>query len=44
METVEKPWAPVGLPIEEVAVTIKRAWHTVYLGMGSNMGDRQEYE
>lgn len=41
--TVKKPWAPVGLPIEEVAVTIKRAWHTVYLGMGSNMGDREEY-
>lgn len=41
--TVKKPWAPVGLPIEEVSVTINRAWHTVFLGMGSNMGDREEY-
>lgn len=41
--TVKKPWAPVGLPIEEVAVTIERAWHTVFLSLGSNMGDREEY-
>lgn len=41
--TIKKPWAPVGLPIEEVAVTIERAWHDVYLSLGSNMGDREEY-
>lgn len=41
--TVKKPWAPVGLPIEEVSVTIERGWHRVFLSMGSNMGDREEY-
>lgn len=41
--TVKKPWAPVGLPIEEVAVTIERGWHRVFLSLGSNMGDREAY-
>lgn len=41
--TIKKPWAPIGLPIEEVAVTIYRGWHSVILAMGSNMGDREEY-
>lgn len=41
--TVKKPWAPVGLPIEEVNVTIERGWHRAFLAMGSNMGDREAY-
>ena len=41
--TVKKPWAPVGLPIEEVNVTIERGWHRVFLSLGSNMGDREAY-
>lgn len=41
--TVKKPWAPIGLPLEEVAVTIERGWHTAFLSLGSNMGDREEY-
>lgn len=41
--TLKKPWAPVGLPIEEVAVTIERGWHNAYLSFGSNMGDREDY-
>lgn len=41
--TVKKPWAPVGLPIEEVAVTIERGWHRAFIALGSNMGDREEY-
>ncbi len=40
---VKKPWAPVHLPIETVSVTIERGWHTVYLSLGSNMGDREEH-
>lgn len=40
---LEKPWAPVRLPLDSVAVEIKRGWHTVYLGLGSNIGDRQQY-
>lgn len=40
---VKKPWAPVGLPLESVSVEIERGWHTVYIAMGSNMGDKQGY-
>lgn len=38
---VEKPWAPVLLPLETVSVSLTRQWHTVYLSLGSNMGDRK---
>lgn len=38
-----KPWAPVGLPLREVSVTIHRFWHTAYLGLGSNLGNRKQY-
>ncbi len=41
--TVKKPWAPIGLPVECVGITISRRWHTVYLSIGSNMGDRKKY-
>lgn len=36
---IKKPWAPVMLPLETVAVSVRRGWHTVYFGVGSNMGD-----
>lgn len=41
--TVRKPWAPIGLPLECVSITAERRWHTVYLSIGSNMGDREKY-
>ena len=41
--TVKKQWAAIGLPIEEVAVTIDRGWHTAFLCLGSNMGDKEAY-
>ena len=41
--TVEKPWAPVHLHIDSLSVTIKRSWHTAYIAMGSNMGDKEQY-
>lgn len=40
---VKKPWAPVGLPLQTVSVEISRQWHTVYLALGSNLGDRKGY-
>ena len=39
--TIEKPWAPVRLPLETVAVEIERGWHTAFISFGSNMGDRE---
>ena len=41
--TVKKPWAPILLPLETVAVSISRKWHKVYLSIGSNLGDREGY-
>lgn len=40
---VHKPWAPIGLPVEDVSVEITRGWHTAYIALGSNMGDRESY-
>lgn len=40
---LKKPWAPVGLPLETVSVEISRFWHRVYLGLGSNMGDKKAH-
>ncbi|MBR5127333.1 MAG: 2-amino-4-hydroxy-6-hydroxymethyldihydropteridine diphosphokinase [Roseburia sp.] len=38
-----KPQAPIGLPFENVSVTIERGWHTAYVAIGSNMGDKKAY-
>lgn len=38
-----KPHAPIGLPFENVSVTIERGWHTVYVAVGSNMGQKESY-
>ena len=38
---VKKPNAPIMLPFEYVSVAVERAWHTVYVGIGSNMGSRE---
>ena len=38
-----KPNAPIPLPFENVSVTKSLYWHTAYLAIGSNMGDKQQY-
>jgi len=38
-----KPQAPIGLPFSNVSVKIERKWHSVYLALGSNMGERESY-
>ena len=40
---IQKPWAPVGLPLDTVSVEITRGWHTAYIALGSNMGDKKGY-
>lgn len=40
---IKKPWAPIGLPLKTVSVKIEREWHTAYIALGSNMGDRERY-
>ena len=34
-----KPHAPIGLPFENVSVTMCRKWHRAFLSFGSNIGD-----
>ncbi|MCR5202143.1 MAG: 2-amino-4-hydroxy-6-hydroxymethyldihydropteridine diphosphokinase [Lachnospiraceae bacterium] len=41
--TIDKPWAPLKYPMENVSVRVERAWHEVYLSVGSNMGDRKGF-
>lgn len=41
--SVQKPWAPIHLPLETVAVEISRKWHRAYIALGSNMGDKKAY-
>lgn len=38
-----KPEAPIPLPFGSVSVKIRREWHRVYLGIGSNLGEREKY-
>lgn len=37
--TVNKPEAPVGLPFENIGITVERSRHTAYISYGSNIGD-----
>lgn len=40
---LRKPEAPIPLPFESVSVCIRRFWHTAYVALGSNMGDKKKY-
>lgn len=40
---IKKPWAPIMLPLDAVSVRISRSWHTAYLSIGSNLGDKESY-
>lgn len=40
---IKKPWAPIGLPLDTVSVQISRGWHTSYIALGSNVGDKKGY-
>ena len=39
---IEKPWAPVMLPLDTVSVCISRGWNTAYLSIGSNLGEKKD--
>ena len=40
---IRKPEAPIPLPFGSVSVKIERFWHTVYIALGSNMGEKEKY-
>ena len=37
---VDKPWAPMLLHVDTVFVEVERQWHTAYISVGSNLGER----
>jgi len=39
--TVKKPQAPIKHTLDYVAVSVVRSWHTAYLSIGSNIGDKE---
>jgi len=40
--TLKKPWAPIHLPIDYPAIRLVRRWHTAYIAVGANLGDKRE--
>lgn len=40
---IRKPEAPIELPFGCVSVKVRRGWHKVYLSVGSNMGNKEEF-
>ncbi len=39
----KKPWAPIGLPVDNVLVNVTREKTVAYIGLGSNMGDKKAH-
>ena len=39
---IKKPWAPIGKSLDYAGVEIERSWHTVYIALGSNLGDKED--
>lgn len=40
---VSKPNAPIPMHFNNVSVEIERLWHTAYISLGSNIGNRTQY-
>lgn len=40
---IKKPHAPIKLPFSSVSVRVERGWKLVYLSIGSNMGNKQNF-
>ena len=40
---IKKPWAPIGKPIDYPSVKIERGWHTAYVAVGSDLGDKNKH-
>lgn len=40
---LKKPWAPIGLPLDNILVKLSRSRVKAYIALGSNMGDKKGY-
>lgn len=41
--TIKKPWAPINLPLDTASVRCKKKRRDYYIGIGTNLGDREGY-
>lgn len=41
--TIKKPWAPINLPLDTASVSCKKKRRNYYIGIGTNLGDREGY-
>lgn len=39
---IKKPWAPIGKSLDYAGVEIERFWHSAYIAIGSNLGDKEK--
>jgi len=39
---LKKPWAPIHMHLDYVGVEVERSRHIAYIGLGSNLGDREK--
>ncbi len=39
---IKKPWAPILKSMDTVAIEINRGWHVAFIGLGTNMGNREQ--
>ena len=39
---LKKPWAPIHMHLASVGVEVERSRHIAYIGLGSNLGDREK--
>ncbi len=40
--TVKKPDAPIPLPLSYAGISMERGWHDAYVGLGTNLGNREK--
>ncbi len=40
---IKKPWAPVKMHVGCVSARAEALWHTAYISVGSNLGDRRQH-
>jgi len=39
---IKKPWAPIGKSLDYASVQIERSWHTAFIALGSNLGNKND--
>lgn len=40
---LKKPWAPIKMHLDTVEIMIEKSRHKAYIGLGSNIGDKEKY-